>query len=298
MSRIAYVNGRYLPFGQACVHVEDRGYQFADGVYEVIAVQGGRTVDEDLHLDRLGYSLAELSMSWPMSRGALKVVLRELLRRNRIAARGIVYLQVTRGVAPRNHAFPVAVQPSLVLTARPLPAIDESAVRRGVTVVTVPDIRWKRADIKSVSLLPNVLGKQAAVSAGAYEAWMVDEAGRITEGTASNAWIVTAGGELLTRQADHAILNGITRRMVWAIAAEHGIRPVERPFTVAEASAAAEAFLTSTTSLVRPVVRIDDATIADGRIGPLTEKLLRWYLGHMYGLPVSPTGDPMAPATT
>ncbi|TVR80783.1 MAG: D-amino-acid transaminase [Rhodospirillales bacterium] len=288
MSRVAYVNGRYVPLDRPSVHVEDRGYQFADGVYEVIAIEAGAPVDEALHLDRLDYSLAELAIAWPMSRAALKVVMREVVRRNRITARGIVYLQVTRGVAPRNHAFPADVPPSLVLTARPLPAIDAAVVRAGVRVVTVPDLRWKRADIKSVSLLPNVLGKEAAVRAGAYEAWMVDETGRVTEGTASNAWIVTAAGDLVTRQADHAILNGITRRMVHAIAAEHGIRPVERPFTLEEARTAAEAFLTSTTSLVRPVVRIDDAVINDGRIGPLTERLLTFYLEHVRSAPPAP----------
>lgn len=281
MSRVAYVNGRYVPFAAAAVHVEDRGYQFGDGVYEVIAVEGGGLVDADPHLDRLGRSLAEMRISWPMQRRALRVVMAEMLRRNRITRRGALYIQVTRGVAPRNHAFPPAVKPSLVMTARSLPAVDAEAARRGVGVITITDIRWKRADIKSIALIANVFGKQQAVEEGAFESWMIDDHGYITEGTASNAWIVSAAGELVTRQADHAILNGITRCAVIEIAAQHGLRLVERPFTVAEALAAREAFLTSTTSLVKPVVRIDGHTLGDGRAGPLTSRLLDFYIEHM-----------------
>jgi D-alanine transaminase len=281
MSRIAYVNGRYRLHADAVVHVEDRGYQFADGVYEVIAVQRGRLVDEEAHLSRLDRSLAELRIPWPMSRRALRVVVAEVIRRNRILESGLVYMQVTRGVAPRSHVFPPGVASSLVVTARSLPRFDRDAARKGVAVITIPDNRWKRCDIKSVSLLPNVLGKQQAKEAGAFEAWMIDSDGAVTEGTSSNAWIVSGSAELLTRQASSAILNGITRRAVLDIAAEQGCRLVERPFTVGEAKSAAEAFLTSTTSLVKPVVRIDDTTIGDGRIGPLTERLLELYAGHM-----------------
>jgi D-alanine transaminase len=280
MSRIAYVNGRYIRLTAACVPVEDRGYQFADGVYEVIAVQGGRLVDEDEHLERLGYSLNELEISWPMSPRSMQAVMRELLRQNAIWRRGIVYVQVTRGVAPRNHAFPHGVNSCIVMTARRLPAVDPVAARRGVKVIIIPDLRWKRPDIKSISLLPNVLGKQQAVEAGAYEAWMTDEDGRITEGTSSNAWIV-ADGTLVTRQADRAILNGITRRAVLRIAADHGIAFVERPFTPAEAIGATEAFTTSTTALLKPVVRIGEAAVGDGHIGPLTSRLLDFYIDHM-----------------
>jgi D-alanine transaminase len=280
MSRIAYVNGRYIGLTAACVPVEDRGYQFADGVYEVIAVQGGRLVDEDEHLERLAYSLNELEISWPMSPRAMRAVMRELLRQNAIWRRGIVYVQVTRGVAPRNHAFPRGVNSCLVMTARWLPAIDPVAARRGVKVIIIPDLRWKRPDIKSISLLPNVLGKQQAVEAGAYEAWMTDEDGRITEGTSSNAWIV-ADRTLVTRQADRAILNGITRRTVLRIAADHGVAFVERPFTPAEAIGATEAFTTSTTALLKPVVRIGEAAVGDGHIGPLTSRLLDFYIDHM-----------------
>ena len=280
MSRIAYVNGRYARLAAACVHIEDRGYQFADGAYEVIAVQHGSLVDEQEHLDRLDYSLRQLRISWPMSARSMQAVMRELLRRNAISRRGVLYLQVTRGVAPRNHAFPQAVKSCIVMTARVLPPIDPVAARRGVGIIIIPDLRWKRPDIKSVSLLPNVLGKQQAIEASAYEAWMTDEEGRITEGTSSNAWIVV-DGTLVTRQADRAILNGITRRAVLRIAAEHGIAFVERPFTVAEAIAASEAFTTSTTALLKPVIRIGKDIVGDGRVGPLTSRLLDFYIDHM-----------------
>lgn len=277
MGRIAYVQGRYLPHRAAAVHVEDRGYQFSDGVYEVIAVNRGRLIDEAAHLDRLDRSLAALRIGWPMSRRALSVVLREMVCRNRLHGLGSVYVQVTRGVAPRNHAFPAGVAPVLVMTARALPAFDLQAARRGVSVIVVADDRWRRPDIKSVSLLPNVLAKQQAVEAGAYEAWLLDADGRITEGTASNAWIVTRDDELVTRQADHSILGGITRSSLLRLAAAHGIRLVERPFSLEEARQATEAFLTSTTSWVKPVVRIDGRPVGDGAVGPLTERLLAWY---------------------
>lgn len=281
MSRIAYVNGRYLPHALAGVHVEDRGYQFSDGVYEVIAVQNGHFVDEDEHLNRLDRSLSELQMAWPMSPRAMRTVIREVVRRNRIGNRGIVYIQVTRGVAPRNHAFPNSTESALVMTARSLPPLDRGVMRRGVSVITVPDLRWSRRDIKSISLLPNVLAKQMAIDHGAFEAWLVDDDGMITEGTSSNAWIVTGGGELATHHADRAILNGITRRMVMEICAQQGIAFVERAFTIDEAKTAREAFLTSTTGLVKPVIQIDGTDIGAGRIGPVTEKLLEHYLDHM-----------------
>ncbi len=278
MSRIAYVNGRYVPHRQAAVHIEDRGYQFSDGVYEVIATVRGRLIDEEAHLQRLDRSLSALRMRWPMTPAALRLVVRELIRRNRLSGLGAIYLQITRGVAPRNHPFPGGVEPALVMTARPLPPFDVEAARLGVRVIALPDERWKRPDIKSVSLLANVLAKQQAVEAGAYEAWLVDDKSLITEGTASNAWIVTRDGELVTRQADRAILNGITRCALIDLAGAHGVRLVERAFEVAEARNAAEAFLTSTTSWLKAVVRIDDAVIGDGRIGPLSERLLSSYV--------------------
>jgi len=281
MSRIAYVDGRYVRHAEAAVHVEDRGYQFADGVYEVIGVHRGRLFDAEPHLDRLDRSLGELRIAAPMGRRAMRAVLAEMLRRNRITSAGAVYLQVTRGVAPRAHGFPARARPVLVMTARAMPTFDPKAARRGVAVITVPDTRWKRCDIKSVSLLANVLGKQGAIEAGAFDAWMVDDSGAITEGTASNAWIVTRKGELITRQPDHAILNGITRRAVLALAAEQGIKIVERPFKVAEVTKASEAFLTSTTSMVKPVVRINGTKIGSGRTGPMTARLVDFYGRHL-----------------
>jgi D-alanine transaminase len=277
MSRVAYVDGAYLQHRDAAVHVEDRGFQFADGVYEVVAVRTGRLIDEELHFARLHRSLAELAISPPASDAALKIVLREVIRRNAVD-RGNVYLQITRGAAPRDHAFPKAAKPTLVVTAHRAHQPDPRLAELGVNVVTIPDIRWQRCDIKSVALLPNVLGKQAARAAGAFEAWQVDGEGRITEGTSTNAWIVTADGAIVTHPADHAILNGVTRLALLAIIRRDGCRLEERPFTVEEAKAAREAFLTSTTSEVLPVVRIDDAPVGNGHPGLLTQRLRAAYL--------------------
>src|SRR5713226_2093496 len=279
MSRIAYVAGQYLPHRQAAVHIEDRGYQFADGVYEVIAVMGGHLVDEELHLARLHRSLGELRIAMPMDDGPLRVVIREVIRRNCVDT-GIVYLQVTRGVAPREHAFPKVAKPSLVVTSRRTRPPDPRLGNDGIAIITIPDIRWQRCDIKSTALTANVLGKQQAREAGAYEAWQVNAAGEITEGTSTNAWIVTQAGDVVTRVPDHAILNGVTRLAVLDIIAREGYRLVERPFTVAEAKAAREAFLTSTTADLLPVVRIDDSPVGEGRPGPLGEKLRAAYFAH------------------
>lgn len=278
MSRIAYVNGRYVAHRFADVHIEDRGYQFADGVYEVIAIRGGRFIDADLHLKRLARSLKELLMAPPMPDSALRHILREVVRRNRVV-NGIIYLQCTRGVAPRDHAFPKSAKTSLVMTAKsamPKRALQQS----GVSVVTIEDIRWKRTDIKSISLLPNVLGKQVAAEKGAYEAWMIAADGTVTEGTSTNAWLVTRKKELVTRAADHSILNGVTRQALIALAAKEGYRLVERPFTVKDALGAAECFLTSTTSAVMPVIKLDGKTIADGTPGTLTRALQTIYAAH------------------
>jgi D-alanine transaminase len=282
MSRIAYVNGRYLPHRLARVHVEDRGFQFADAVYEVIAIQRGGFIDEERHLARLTRSRGELKLAAPMSDAALKRVLRETVRRNRIAD-GIVYLQVSRGVAPREFAFPAAARPTLVVTARRMRIADPRLVANGVAVITVPDIRWKRPDIKSVSLLPNALAKQQAKEAGAYEAWQIDAEGFVTEGTSSNAWIVSAAGEVVTRRANSEILNGVTRLGLLDIVAREGLRFAERPFSVAEAKAAREAMLTSATNGVLPVVRIDGAPVGEGRPGPLALKLAAAYRDFMDG---------------
>lgn len=275
MSRVSYVNGRYMPHRCASVHIEDRGYQFADGVYEVIAVWGGRLIDEQAHLARLARSLAELRIRPPMSEAALRHVIREVVRRNRLG-RGAVYLQVTRGVARRDHTFPPAdVPPSLVVTAhRPRPSVNTA---EGGRIISIPDLRWKRCDIKSIALLANVLGKQRAKEAGAFEAWMIDEAGNVTEGTASNAWIVTAANELVTPRLGDRVLSGVTRSAVAGLAKDMGLKIVERSFSLEEAKAAREAFVTGTTSLVTPVVRIDDAVIADGRPGQVALRLRAAY---------------------
>ncbi len=282
MSRIAYVNGRYVGHAEASVHIEDRGYQFSDGVYEVAAVCGGHLVDEEPHLDRLARSLHELDMAMPMSRGALRVVSREVLRRNRIAD-GMLYLQVSRGVAARDHKFPAQAESALVMTARAVPWPADADTDGGVEVVSLPDIRWTRRDIKSISLLPNVLAKQTAHEAGAGEAWLVDDAGQVTEGSSTNAWIVDQGGRVITRELGHHILGGITRARVLALAAEQGIPVIERSFGIEEAKSAREAFLTSTTAFVRGVVGIDGARIGDGTPGPVTRTLRRLYLAYCRG---------------
>ncbi len=282
MSRIAYVNGRYLPHRDAVVHIEDRGYQFADGCYEVIAIRDGAFVDEDLHLQRFHRSLDALEIVPPMGDAALKTVIGEVARRNRVAE-GFVYLQVTRGTAPRDFSFPEGVRPSLVMTARRRQLADPRLLAEGIKVITIADIRWARPDIKSVSLLPNALGKEQAKRAGAFEAWQVDRDGYITEGTSSNAWIVTAAGEVATAAADRAILNGVTRLGLIRVIGEAGLRLVERRFSVAEAKAASEALLTSSTNFVLPVVQIDDTKIGDGKPGPLAKKLAALYAAYAAG---------------
>jgi len=281
MSRIAYVNGRYVPLRDAAVNVEDRGYQFSDGVYEVCEVKGGRLVDERRHMERLERSLSELRIALPMTLRSLGVVLREVARRNRVRW-GIVYLQINRGVAHRDHAFPPpGTRPSIVVTARNLdPASAEKYAAEGVAVITLPDNRWERVDIKSVSLLPNVLAKQAAREQGAREAWFVDGKGFVTEGSSSNAWIVTKEGRLVTRQADHAILKGITRTVVLEVLKSHGIALEERPFSVEEARQAREAFITSATQVVIPVVRIDGHPVGNGAPGLIATALRRDFYDH------------------
>ena len=274
MSRVAYVNGRYLPMGTATVHIEDRGYQFGDGVYEVCEVREGRLIDERRHVARLKRSLSELRIRPPMPERALGVVLREVIARNRIGY-GIVYLQVTRGVARRDHAFPgPAVAPSLVVTARSLNRRrNEALAAAGIAVITVPDNRWGRVDIKTIGLLPNVLARQAAIEQGARDAWLVDKEGAVTEAASANAWIVTSAGALVTRPADHGILAGITRAVLFDVAKAQGLRIEERPFKLGEAYAAREAFVTAATQIVLPVVRIDGRVIGDGKPGPLATAL-------------------------
>jgi D-alanine transaminase len=276
MSRIAYVNGRYLPFRDAKVHVEDRGYQFADAAYEVCEVREGRLIDERRHMARLARSLDELRIRMPMSLAALGVVLREVVARNRIGY-GVAYVQVGRGVARRDPAFPRPdVAPSLVVTARPLNmARNEALAAKGIAVVSLPDNRWRRVDIKTVGLLPNVLARQAAIDRGARDAWFVDEKGAVTEGASTNAWIVTRAGSVVTRPADHAILRGITRTVLLEVAKAQGLPVEERAFTLAEAYAAREAFATAATQIVLPVVSIDGRAIGDGKPGPVATALRR-----------------------
>ena len=274
MFRFAYVNGRYVPYAAAQVHVEDRGYQFSDGVYEVCEVRDGSLVDERRHLDRLDRSLSELRIALPIVRSALGVVLRETARRNRVRD-GLIYLQVTRGVARRDHGFPPpGTRPSLVVTARSLDRVKQNALAEtGIAVVTVPDDRWSRVDIKSVSLLPNVLARQAARDAGAREAWLVDADGFVSEGASTNAWIVTRSGRVVTRPAEFGILRGITRTVVLEVAAKQGLAVEERPFSVAEAHSAREAFATAATQIVMPVVMIDGKPVGDGKPGPVARGL-------------------------
>ena len=281
MSRVAYVNGRYLPFRDAKVHVEDRGYQFGDGVYEVCEVRGGRLIDERRHMARLQRSLRELRIRMPMSLAALGIVLREVIARNRIGY-GVVYLQVTRGVARRDHAFPPAdVPPSLVVAARPLNMLrNEALAAKGIAVISVPDNRWGRVDIKTIGLLPNVLARQAAIERGARDAWFVDKDGAVTEAASANAFIVTQAGTVVTRPADRGILRGITRTVLFDAIKALGLAIEERAFTLKEAYTAREAFVSAATQIVLPVVRIDDHVIGDGKPGPVATALRREF--HRY----------------
>lgn len=276
--RIAYVNGAYVPHRHAQVHIEDRGLQFADAIYEVFAVSGGALFDEEEHLDRLERSLRELAMAEPMSRRALKFVLREVVRRNQVDE-GLLYLQVTRGAVRRDHAIPKsAPRPSLIMTAR---RIDSRAAemrrQNGIRVISRPDERWARCDIKSTALLANILAKTAARDAGAFEAWLIDPDGTVTEGSSTSAWIVDVEGRLVTRSLSNAILPGVTRRVVMDALAEAQLPVVERQFTMAEALGAPEAFISAATIGATPVVAIDGKTIGDGNPGPVTKRVQELY---------------------
>jgi len=274
MSRIAYVNGRYVRHADAAVHIEDRGYQFADGVYEVCEVRHGFIVDLSRHLDRLNRSLLELRIAWPMNRAALVVAIREVLRRNRVR-NGLFYLQVTRGVARRDHVFPAAdTRPSIVITAK---STDPSVIARknanGIKAITVAENRWDRVDIKTVGLLPNALARQQAKEAGAQEAIFIDANGLVTEGAATNVWMVDQDGTLLTRPSDHGILRGITRTTLMDVAARLRISIREEAFTVERMLAAREVFITAATSICFPLVEIDGHTIANGHPGSISQKI-------------------------
>lgn len=277
MSRIAYVDGVYQPLNLPGILVEDRGYQFADGVYEVFAIRNGRLLDEARHLDRLEYSLDALDMPMPMSRPALQQVMRETLRRNRIHV-GILYMQVSRGVAPREHMYDASLKPILVMTARPISAERRMQIlKKGISVISVPDQRWARCDIKSISLLPNVLARQSARNAKVQEAWQIDGQGMVTEGAATNAWIVDAKGVLRTRPAGNDILNGIVRQVLIDCLSELGLKFEEKPFSLDEALAAQECFSTASTMSVFPVVKIDGKKIADGKPGSVAKTLSHAY---------------------
>ena len=281
MSRIAYVNGRYTPFRGARIHVEDRGFQFADGVYEVILLVNGRQIDGARHLDRLERSLRELGIRLPVSRKALGFIADETARRNQVTD-GLVYIQVTRGSAPRDHAVPARARPTLVVTARSRRVPDPRRQKNGISVATAPDLRWGRCDIKTVALVANVLAKDHAQQQGAYEAWLVDKRGRISEGTSTNAWIVARDGTLITHPADAGILCGITRLAVIDLARAAGLKVRERAFTLREAKAAREAFVTSATSFVLPVVRLDGRAVGRGVPGPTTRALQAAYIEHVH----------------
>ena len=283
MSRIAYVNGAYVPQRDASVNVEDRGYQFADGIYEVVYIMGGRLVDEALHLDRLERSLRELRIAMPMSRAALVHVMLEVTRLNRITE-GLIYMQITRGVARRDHAFPKSpIRPAFVVTVRRTAPYPRDVDGWATTAITHPDQRWARCDIKSVALLPNVLAKQAARERGAAEALLIDGDGLVTEGASTSSWIVDAQGVLRTRPLGHEILPGCTRAALVALLADEGIVFEERAFSEAELRAAREVFMTSATSFVRPLVEVDGARVGDGTPGPITRRLFAIFARHAQG---------------
>ncbi|MCZ6720085.1 MAG: D-amino-acid transaminase [Proteobacteria bacterium] len=276
MPRTVYVNGAYLPESAARISIFDRGFLFADGVYEVSAVLDGRLVDNAAHLARLTRSLGELHMVRPASDDEIVAIQRKLIALNDLRE-GIVYLQVTRGAAERDFAYPKEVAPSLVMFTQEKIILNNPAARSGIAIVTVPDIRWRRRDIKTVGLLAAVLAKECALEAGAEDAWMVED-GHVTEGSSSNAFIVTTDGAIMTRPLSNDILNGITGRAVLRLAAREGLRIKEQGFTPEEAYEAAEAFLTSASTLVIPVVRIDGRTLGNGEPGAVTVKLRRLYI--------------------
>jgi D-alanine transaminase len=281
MSRIAYVNGRYVPLDHASVHVEDRGFQFADGVYEVLYRHDGRLVDCDLHMDRLDRSLRELRLTPPMGRAALLAVVQEVARRNRLA-RGLIYMQVTRGSAPRLHAFPPpGTRPSIVVTMRRAPPFPRALDGWQATAITLPDERWARCDIKSVGLLANVLAREAARAAGALEAILIDADGMVTEGASTSVFIVDRAGSIRTRPLSRAILPGCTRSALISRMAEAGIAVDQTAFSVADMRSAREIFLTSATSFVKPITRLDNHIVGDGQPGPVAARLFALIAQHV-----------------
>jgi D-alanine transaminase len=276
--RFAYVNGRYVPHGEGAVHIEDRGLQLGDSIYEVFAVRRGHLRDEEGHLDRFERSVGEIQIAMPMARAALKLVMRELVRRNRIRD-GLLYLQVSRGAVKRDHPIPSSVpRPTLILTARPYDFNGaEARAANGVAVITQPDLRWGRCDIKTTQLLANLLAKTEARKAGAYEAWLVDREGFVTEGASTTAWIVDKDGRIVTRQLGNAILPGVTRRVILEAAAEAQMPIVERAFTPEEAKSAREAFISSAANAATPITSIDGVRIGDGKPGLLSRRIAELY---------------------
>jgi D-alanine transaminase len=276
--RIAYVNGRYLPHAHAMVHIEDRGLQFADAIYEVFGVIDGVVRDEEEHLDRLERSVSEIGMAMPMRRAPMKLVMRELVRQNKIT-NGLIYMQVTRGTARRDHPVPNnPPRPTLIFTARPIPpGANEKLRAKGIRVVTKPDERWARRDIKSTALLPNILAKTAARKEGAFEAWLIDRDGFVTEGSSTTAWIVDRDGRIITRNLTNDILPGVTRRIMLEAAATAQIPVIERAFTPDEAKSASEAFISAATIGAVPVLEIDGRKIGDGAPGPVTRRIQELY---------------------
>ncbi len=268
--RIVYVNGDYLPEEEGKVSIFDRGFLFADGVYEVTAVVGGKLIDYAPHMERLERSLKEIAMAWPCTKAELRAMHEELIRRNAVM-QGWVYMQITRGAADRDFKFPKAVGSSLVAFTQVKDIIDNPDAVTGVKVISVPDVRWARRDIKSVMLLAPVLGKQAAYEAGAFEAWMIED-GHVTEGTSSNAYIVK-DGRVITCPLSNRILAGVTRRSLFRLAAESGVIIEERRFTLSEAYESDEAFLTSASNFVLPIVEIDGNRIGGGQPGPVARRL-------------------------
>lgn len=276
MSRTVYVNGAYAAEEEAKISVFDRGFLFADGVYEVSSVIRGRLVDNRSHLRRLHRSLSELEMNAPASDSEIESIQYELIARNELDE-GIVYLQVTRGAADRDFNYPEDARPTLVMFTQKKQIIDNPLAQTGITVVTTPDIRWARRDIKTVGLLAPSMAKMIAKRAGADDAWMVEQ-GFITEGSSNNAYIVTDGGVIVTRQLGHEILHGITRQAVLKLADETQLHIEERPFRVAEAHSAKEAFITSASAFVLPVRSIDSIPVGDGRPGPIAQQLRALYI--------------------
>jgi D-alanine transaminase len=278
LDQIAYVNGSFVPLGEAKVSVLDRGFLFADGIYEVAAVLDGRLIDNASHLARLERSVGEIALALPETIDRSVEIQKQLIARNQLV-NGMVYLQVTRGAdSGRDFAFPKAVKPTLVMFTSAKDIVNAPSAKSGIAVITVPDIRWARRDIKSVALLAQVLAKQAAAAAGAAEAWMIED-GMVTEGGSSSAFILTQDDVLVTRQNSSAILPGCTRKAVVALAEERQLRVEQRPFSVEEALAAKEAFITSATVFVQAVVTIDGKTVGNGRPGPMTDRLREIYVG-------------------